>query len=213
MRKSVGFTGMLLMLAMLWGCSHTVVVTVPPRVDLQSYGTLGVVEFASNSSPAINAQTTREFQSRIHAAQPGTRIVELGSAESLLAAFGGGQLDAQTLRRIGDKYGVDAIFLGSLAYSEPKTDVRVSDGARLEAGMRIEVRGDISSKLVETRSGASVWSSSAWARRQLGRLNVSVEQGVSGTVRNANPREEMVPTLVYHLTQDFRPSSQRRQVE
>jgi hypothetical protein len=79
--------------------------------------------------------------------------------------------------------------------------------------MRIEVRGDISSKLVETRSGASVWSSSAWARRQLGRLNVSAEQGVSGTLRNANPREEMVPTLVYHLTQDFRPSSQRRQVE
>jgi hypothetical protein len=213
MRKSVGFTGMLLSLAMLWGCSHTVVVAVPPRVDLQTFGTLGIVEFASNSNPAINAQTTREFQSHIHAAQPGTRIVELGTPDSLLAAVGGRQLDAHALRRIGEKYGVDAIFLGSLAYSEPKADVRVTDGARLEAGMRVDVRGDISSKLVETRSGANVWSSSAWARRQLGRLNVSAEQGVSGTMRSSNPREEMVPTLVYHLTQDFRPSSQRRQVE
>jgi len=110
-------------------------------------------------------------------------------------------------------YGVDAIFLGSLTYSEPRADLRISDGAKLEGGVRIEVRGDISSKLVETRTGANVWSSSAWARRQLGRLNVSAEHGVSGTVRSSNPREEMVPTLVYHLTQDFRPSSVRQQVE
>ena len=79
--------------------------------------------------------------------------------------------------------------------------------------MRIEVRGDISSRLLETRTGASVWSSSAWARRQVGRLNVSAEQGVSGTMRSSNPREEMVPTLVYHLTQDFRPSSVRQRVK
>jgi len=36
---------------------------------------------------------------------------------------------------------------------------------------------------------------------------------VSGTMNNSNPREEMVPTLVYHLTQDFRPSSSRQQVK
>jgi hypothetical protein len=30
---------------------------------------------------------------------------------------------------------------------------------------------------------------------------------------NSNPREEMVPTLVYHLTQDFRPTSVRQKVK
>jgi hypothetical protein len=56
-----------------------------------------------------------------------------------------------------------------------------------------------------------MWSSSAWARRQLGRVNVSAEQGVSGGMRgSSNPREEMVPSLVYHLTEDFRPSSVRQ---
>jgi len=99
MRKSAAFA-LMLSLAMLWGCSHTVVVPVPPRVDLQSYGTLGIVEFASNSDPVVNARTTREFQSHIHAAQPGTRIVELGTPDSLLAAVGSRQLDAQALRRI-----------------------------------------------------------------------------------------------------------------
>jgi len=100
-----------------------------------------------------------------------------------------------------------------VTYSEPKAEVRVTDGSKLEGGVRIEVRGDISGKLVETRTGANVWSSSAWARRQLGRLNLSAEQGVSGSMRSANPREEMVPSLVYHLTQDFRPSSVRQQVK
>jgi len=211
MRKSAWFA-LMLSVASLWGCSHTVVVPVPPRMELHSYGTLGIVEFASNSDPAINAQTTREFQSHIHAAQPGTRILELGTREELLAAVGGRQLDAGALRRIGEKYGVDAIFLGSIAYSEPKVDVKVYDSTKLEGGVRVEVRGDISGRLVETRTGANVWSSSAWARRPVGGLSVSAEQGVSGSMRKSNPREEMVPALVYHLTQDFRPSSVRQQV-
>jgi len=211
MRKTAGLM-LMFSVVVLWGCSHTVVVAVPPRMDLQSFGTLGIVEFTSNSDPAINDQTTREFQAHIHAAQPGTRIVELGAREEMLAAVGSRQLDAAALRRIGEKYGVDAIFIGNIAYSQPKADIRVTDSTKLEGGLRIEVRGDISGRLVETRTGANVWSSSAWARRPVGSLSVS-DQGVSGSMHKSNPREEMVPTLVYHLTQDFRPSSVRQQVK
>jgi len=204
----------LFVLAALWGCSSTVTVPVPPRVDLHGFGTLGLVEFSSNATPTINAQTTREFSTSIHAAQPGTRIVKLGSRESLLAAVGRRELDAQALRKIGEKYGVEAIFVGSLNYSEPRTEVRITDMAKLEGGVRVELRGDINIELVETRSGASMWSSSAWARRQLGQVKVSAEQGVTGSGSSAsNPREEMVPSLVYHLTEDFRPTSMRQKVK
>lgn len=214
MRKIVGFAVSLLALATLWGCSNTVTVPVPPRVDLQGFGTLGLVEFSSNATPTINAQTTREFSTSIHAAQPGTRIVKLGSRESLLAAVGRRDLDAQALRKIGEKYGVEAIFVGSLNYSEPKTEVKIVDVAKLEGGVRVELRGDINIELVETRSGASMWSSSAWARRQIGRIDVSAEQGVTGSGRSSsNPREEMVPSLVYHLTEDFRPTSMRQKAK
>jgi hypothetical protein len=209
MRTYAGFT-LLLSLAVLWGCSSTVLVSVPPRMDLKSYGTLGIVEFGSNSDGAINARATRQFQEQIQAAQPGTPFIELGNRESVLAAVGGRQLDVDALRRIGEKYGVAAIFLGDIAYSEPRTDVKLTDLTKLEGGMRTEIRGDISSRLVETRTGASVWSSSAWARRQIGRLTVSAEQGVSGGLSKSNPREEMVPALVYQLTHDFRPSSVRQ---
>jgi hypothetical protein len=211
MHKYAGFT--LLLLAILWGCSSTELVSVPPRMDLRSYGTLGIVEFTSNSDAAVNTYATRQFQEHIQAAQPGTPFLELGSSEAVLAAVGGRQLDVDTLKKIGDKYGVAAIFLGDIVYSEPKTDINLTDLTKLEGGARTEVRGDISSRLVETRTGASVWSSSAWARRQIGRLSVSAEQGVSGAMSKSNPREEMVPALVYHLTQDFRPGSVRQRVK
>jgi hypothetical protein len=208
MRTYAGFT-LLFTLAMLWGCSSTVLVSVPPRMDLKSYGTLGIVEFGSNSDGAINVHATRQFQQQIQAAQPGTPFIELGNREAVLAAVGRRQLDVDALRRIGEKYGVAAIFLGDIAYSEPRTDVKLTDLTKLEGGMRTEIRGDISSRLVETRTGASVWSNSAWARRQIGRLSVSAEHGVSGGVSKSNP-EEMVPALVYQLTHDFRPSSVRQ---
>jgi hypothetical protein len=201
MRKFAGFA---LLLTLLLGCSRTVLVPVPPRVDLKRYGTLGLVEFTSNYDASVNGRATREFQAHVHSAQPGTPLLELGSRESVLAAVGGAQLDPDTLRRLGQKYGVDAIFVGEIVYSEPKTDYVVTDIARVEGSARTAVRGDVSVKLVETRSGASIWSSSAWARREVSRVNVSIDRGVSGKMRGADPHEEMIPTFIWHLTSDFR---------
>jgi hypothetical protein len=207
------FLNLLLLQALLSACSSTVLVPVPPRMDLKSYGTLGIVEFTSNSDASINARATRQFQENIQSAQPGTRFLDLGSRESLLAAVGAKQFDVDTLKQIGQKYSVDAIFLGEIVYAEPKTDVNLADLSKLEGAVHTEIRGDISSRLMETRTGASVWSSSAWARRQLGNLNVSAQQGVSGSISKSNPRDEMVPSLVYHLTQDFRPTTMRQKTK
>lgn len=205
------YLGLLLSLAMLWGCaSKTVLVPVPPRMDLKRFGTLGIVEFASNADRSINAHATRKFQEQIQAAQPGTPFIELGDRETVLAAVGARQLDAEALKKIGEKYNVAAVFLGDIVYSDPKTSVKITDLTKLEGGVRAEVRADVSSRLVETRTGASVWSSSAWAKRQIGSLKVSAERGVSGQASDANPREEMVPSLAYHLTHDFRPTSVRQ---
>ena len=209
MHKNAGL-GLLVSLAVLWGCSNTVLVTVPPRMDLAGYGTLGIVDFSSNSDRGASANATRRFQEQIQSAQPGTRFIELGSRETVLAAVGAKQLDSDALRKIGAKYGVGAIFLGELAYSEPKTSVSFTDLAKLEGGVSTEMSGDISSRLVETKTGASVWSNSARVRRQIGGVSVSADYGVSGGVSKSNPREEMVPALVYQLTHDFRPSQVRQ---
>jgi hypothetical protein len=204
----------LVLVLVLWGCSstRTVTVDVPPRMELKPYATIGVVEFASNYLAATNSRATREFQARIHSAQPGTRLLELGPRQALLAAAGLRQLDVEALRRIGEKAGVDAIFVGDIVYSDPKTEVKINDLSRLDGSARTEVRGDMSLKLVETRSGATVWSGTSWARREVSRYRVSAQQGVSAASRDGDPRDEMVPTLLMHATQDFRPTTARQRV-
>ena len=201
---------LLLSLAMLSGCSSTVLVAVPARMDLKGYATLGIVEFASNAERTVNAHATRQFQEQVQAAQPGTRFIELGSRAALLAGLGSKQLDAPALRKLGQKYGVDAVFVGEIAYSDAKAGVKLTDFGKLEGAVRAEMRADISGRLLETGSGASVWSNSAWVRRQIGGLSVSAERGLSAGMGKAKPHEEMVPALVYQLTHDFRPSSTRQ---
>jgi hypothetical protein len=209
MRRCAG-SQLLLVLALLWGCSHTVLLAVPPRMDLQKYAALGIVEFASNGEPGTGVRAMRQFQQEIQAAQPGTPFLELGDRQAVLAAVGAKDLDRAALRKIGDKYGVRAVFVGEIIYSEPRMDVKLNDVVKLDGRVHAEVRGDIAARLLETASGASVWSSSAWARRQIGSIRVSADQGISGGMSNSNPRDEMVPTLVRHLTQDFRPTSVRQ---
>jgi hypothetical protein len=58
-----------------------------------------------------------------------------------------------------------------------------------------------------------VWSSSAWATRQVGRVEVSARQGVSTTMSDSDARDDMVPALVFHLTEDFRPGTVRQKVK
>jgi hypothetical protein len=206
-RSSVA--ALLLSLGIFSGCTSSVLVRVPPRMDMKAYETTGILDFASNADATINQYATQQFQQQLQAAQPGTRFIELGARESILAAVGAKQLDADAIRKIGQKYGVTAIFHGNITYSEPTTDIRVTDLSRLQGGVKAEIKGDIFGRLVETTTGASIWSSSAWAKRPLGGV-VSRDQGVSVALKNSNPRYEMVPTLVYHLTNDFRASTVRQ---
>jgi hypothetical protein len=200
--------------ASLAGCGgKTVLVQVPPRMDLKSYETTGIIEFASNADVATNQHATQQFQQQIQAAQPGTRFIELGTREAILAAVGSSHLDVDTLRKIGRKYGVTAVFYGNIVYSDPTTEVRVTDVTKLQGAVKAEIKGDIFGRLFETRTGASVWSSSAWARRPLGGI-VAGEQGVTVAMKgNSNPRYDMVQPLVYHLTSDFRPSTVRQKLD
>jgi len=207
-------TCLALIALILGACAQrTVLVTVPPRIDLGAYPTLGIFDFSAKPYPGLGARAARQFQEEVQAAQPGTRFIELGDRDAVLAAIGAKQFDAAAARKIGEKYGVAAVFIGDLAYSEPTVEVKLMDVAKLEGGVRAEVKGDMASRLVETATGASVWTRSSWARRQVGSVNVSSQHGVSGGTGVANPREAMLPALVYQLTHDFRPTTTRQPVK
>jgi len=134
--------------------------------------------------------------------------------QSVLAAIGARQLDADAIKKIGTRFGVAAVFDGNIKFSEPKVNVRgITDLATAQGGARAEMRGDMFARLVETKTAASVWSNSSWATKQLGGVHVSSDGGIAGTVRTSNPREDLVPDLVREVLTGLRESTVRRRVE
>ena len=94
-------------------CAHTVVVEIPPRIDLQPYKTIGIVEFASNSDGNLNQIATQKFMGFIQSAQPQVRFLELGPEDQLVRKLGVDSLDIEALKAIERKYGLSSIFTGS----------------------------------------------------------------------------------------------------
>ena len=202
-----------LSLGILEGCSGAryVTVRVPPEVDLRGYEAIGIIEFESNADAAINRYATQRFQSSVQAAQPGARLVELGTAESVLATIGAKQLDADAIKKIGTRYGVAAVFQGNITYSEPNVSIRgIMEPAGAQGGVRAEMRGDMFAKLVETKTAASVWSNSSWMTKQLGGVRVSGDHGITGAVQTSNPRQEMVLALVHAVLTGLRESTAKQ---
>ena len=210
------FPALLLSAAILDGCgggARYVTVQVPPEVNLLGYETIGVIEVGSNADGAINRYATERFQSTIQSAQPGTRLVELGSMESVLGAVGARELDADAVRKIGTRYRVAAVFEGQITYTEPKVNLGgITDLMSAQGSATVQMRGEMFAKLLETRTGASIWSNSSWATKQVGGVSVSRDR-IAGSVQSSDPRHEMVGTLVHEVTTGLRPSTARQRVD
>ena len=138
MSRSTRFA-LMLSAAMLWGCSHTVVVPVPPRMELQGFGTLGIVEFTSNSTSASTARPRGSSRRTFTRRNQARASWNWDRAKSCWPRWAAASSTRAALRKIGEKYGVDAIFIGNVAYSDPRTDVKVTDSSKLEGSLRVEV--------------------------------------------------------------------------
>jgi hypothetical protein len=191
-------------------CAHRPAVLVPPRVDLAQWGAIGVVEFDGGRDADFAGLATDEFVQMLLDAQPGTRILELGSERKLLAEVGRDALDAEATRAIGERFGVDAFFTGALALGELRPNVRVGEAfTSVRAAANVDAR--LAAKLIEASSGALVWSRSARATANVARLGVPVGVGTP-SVRIGDLSEaygELVPLLVSDLSPDFHSTWQR----
>ena len=189
----------------LSSCSRTVRVYHPPCLDLTQSGRLGMITFSDNAQPSVAEYATEQFQNQIHSAQAGIPIVELGTKEDVLKSIGSNQLDPEALQKIGKKYKVSAVFVGSVVYSDVKTDVNLEDLAEFKASLNTTLNATLSAKLIETEGGATIWSNSTAWKRKLGKLRVGEDTGVSvGTRGYDDAYRKLVPDMVYAVTSDFR---------
>ena len=177
---------------------------LPPRFDLESCGTIGMIQLDANVDPVLEKHLSSQLLQAMQQAQPRVRVVELGRQKQVLRAIGKSELDLGALRAIGDKYGVDSVLTGSMSFTNVKPSMSVSrklSSLKLQAN----IRGLLEARIQETKSSATLWARSASASRALARANAA-----SGGVYRlgVNDKEEtqaaLTRTLVVRLTDDFR---------
>lgn len=193
----------------LTACGGGTWVQIPPRIDLTRHEILGVIEFSSSSEGGLAAYTTRTFIEQMRADQGMIRIVELGPEAPLLQSLGRSQLDRDAFRAIAEEHGLTTVVAGQLDISSVRPAVRISPNLS-NISAAADVDANLSVRMIEASSGASIWSRSADATRRVG--EVSVLGGRFGF--DADDPEhaygDLVRALVEATTTDFKVTWERQ---
>ncbi len=196
MKKTARLLGFSLIL--LAGCALR-----PPRVNLEPLGTIGLVEFWTTAKGTIAAYSTQIFLEVLTKSQPGVRVKELGPEEAVLAEVGADRPTAAAAAALREKFGVEAIFFGTLQISDIKPRVGIASIVT-SATASADVEATLSAKLIETKEGTTLWADSARDRRSVGQVSIFKGGGIFFDARD--PEEaygDLVRALVHETTRDF----------
>ncbi len=181
-------------------------VMVPPRIDLQRHEVLAIIEFSSSSEGKLGELATRRFIEEARLDQGLVRIVELGPEEEVLRQVDSERLDRAAYMALGERHNVATIFTGALEVSDIRPAVSISGDLR-NLGAAADVDATLTVQMVETASGASLWSRSASVTKRVGQVSLL---GGRDVVFDAEDPEQAYGELVYALvdlvTADFKVS-------
>jgi hypothetical protein len=186
------------------GCGTSVM--VPPRINLADHEVVGVIEIRSSVRGEIGAVTTRKLIEAVRRDQGVIRIIRLGTERQVLAEIGGRQLDDAAFRKLGDSRQLKTILLGELTISDVRPNVSISPDMR-SASITAEVDAILSVDMIETSSGASLWSASASQTQTVGQI--SIVGGRNFAFDAADPEQAygpLVNSLVAEVARDFQVS-------
>ena len=185
------------------GCAR---VYVPPAIDLKPQETIGIIEFKSDAKGDLGEFVTQKFIQSITEDQ-GLRIVELGDEQAALEAIGMTHLGPDAFKAIGEKYELNTVFTGTLDVTEATPSCGFGPGyATFEA----KVNARLAARLVETGTGATVWSNSARDERTV----AGVEKfGHDFSFTAEDPEKaygDMARSLCRRITHDFRHTTRQK---
>jgi hypothetical protein len=177
-------------------------IEVPPRMSLSEWPTIGIVTFDGEIDQKLASEATRHFVEMLQAAQPGVRIVELGDAPAVLAEVGHEAMDFEAARAMGERYGVSAVFTGLLELEQARPRIKFGD-APTSVRARMDVSGELAARLIETDSGALVWSRSSSGLANVANLGLWGGIPSFGAKAPEEARIGLVEHLVFELRHDF----------
>ncbi len=174
-------------------------------MDLAEWTSIGIVTFDGEIDQKLAGQATRRFIEMIQAAQPGVRIVELGKASAVLEELGRDALDFKAARAMGDRYGISAVFTGLLEMEQARPRIKFGE-VPASLGARMDVTGELAARLIETQSGALVWSRSTSGLANVASVGFRGGIPTFGAQTPEEARNGLVEHLVAELRYDFYPS-------
>jgi hypothetical protein len=177
---------------------------VPARLNLSPYGRVAVVTFSDDqSNTGMTTLATQRFAEALLASQSNVELLELGTADSSLKSLATATDASALAQALGRDKDVPAVFVGFLKVSGVKPRGRLDTSG---INVRAAVTGELTVRLLSTRTGGTVWRSSASANGTVGRLEVS------GGLPSVAMRDQeaaygdVVRSLVADVTRDLRPT-------
>lgn len=197
MRKAAGLLAVVM--TVLAGCALR-----PPRVSLEPLGTVGLIGVRTEAEGTIADYSTQVFLEILTESQPGVRLKDLGPADTVLGDAGADRLTPEAAAAIGQKYGVAAVFFGSLQVSDVRPRINIA-AIITSATVSADVEAILSVRLVDTRDGATLWAAGARDRKAVGQISYFKGGGIFFDARD--PEEaygDLVRSLVSKVTRDLR---------
>ena len=179
-------------------CSKRVL--VPPRLDLHPYPAVGLVTFTMEDSKGdLERLATDRFLAKIHNAQPGTPVVELGDYDQLLQECGRDKLDREALQILANEYGVSTVFVGHIKASDISPRASISQFPSVGATVSVQ----LTVRMLETEVGATLWTNTAKATESVGELGLSGSKIVFAAQDPKEAYGDLVNHLIARVTADM----------
>lgn len=203
MKKAGVGIALIVGLAMVAGCSSKKVL-MPPKIDLHEFQKIGLVEFTSNAEGDLQALASQKFIQTLQSAQPGVPVLELGDQKHVLKSIERSVLDYDAIQAIGEMYNVDAVVIGNLEVTDVKPHVNMTQMLTSMA-VQADVEAALTTRLMETESGATMWTRSARWQQTVAHAGVDSRGGFQFDASDPEGAYgKLVDKLVYHVTRDFR---------
>jgi hypothetical protein len=199
------------------GCGPKVM--IPPRIDLTRYHQVGVVGFDCNADGKMDECFTRSFLLRIRSYQKDARIIDLNGQKDVLESVQSGQIDPETIRAIGRKYDLSAVFTGRLQVMEiqpllvlgpwgPRPTSGTTKILGRDAKAVVKVR--VSARLWETETGNMIWNASVQGEDMVHQVKVRWDGTVDFDARDLPEAfRDLIRPLVQRMCVDFKINYER----
>lgn len=174
-----------------------------PVMQLDGLEPIGLINFTSNAEGGIEKMATEKVVQYMREDQTSIRILELGDMKDVLDAIGEEELNFEAVKKIEDKYNCRTVLTGDLYVSDVKPNLDISFSFPYVAASA-DVKMTLKVKLYETQTGASVWSSSAWKKQELGQIKIFKDNIRFNADNPEDAYGEIIRDIAWHVTRDFR---------